>query len=160
MAGLKELPFKYRLLIKAYPWRRVNPVPWTPLKKKLEECRLVLVSSAGIITEDQKPFDNTIRGGDPSIREIPVDVETASLMETHRSKVFDHSGIHEDLNLAFPIDRLRELARSGRIGSLNHRHISLMGSVSAPGRLIKKTIPLVAPQLVADGVDVALLIPV
>jgi hypothetical protein len=35
-----------------------------------------------------------------------------------------------------------------------------MGSVTAPGRLIKKTIPLVVPQLVSDDVDIALLIPV
>ena len=160
MARLSELPFKYRVFLKAYRWCRIDPVPWTPLEKKLEECRLVLVSSAGIIASGQKPFDNTIRGGDPSMREIPVDIDVASLIETHRSKVFDHSGIREDPNLAFPIDRLRELTRAGRIGFLNHRHISLMGSVSAPGRLIKKTIPLVAPQLVADGVDVALLIPV
>ena len=160
MADLSELPLKYRLFLKTYRWRRIDPVPWTPLKKPLRECRLVLVSSAGIVTSDQKPFDNAIRGGDPSIREIPVDVEVADLMETHRSEAFDHQGIRRDPNLAFPIDRLRELTEAGRIGSLNHRHLSLMGSVTAPGRLIKKTIPLVVPQLVSDDVDIALLIPV
>ena len=99
MAQLSELPLKYRLFLKAYHWRRINPVPWTPLKKPLSECRLVLVSSAGIVTSDQKPFDNTIRGGDPSIREIPVDVEVSDLRETHRSEAFDHRGIRRDPNL-------------------------------------------------------------
>ena len=138
MADLSELPFKYRLFLKTYRWRRIEPVPWTPLKKPLRDCRLVLVSSAGIVASDQKPFDKSIRGGDPSFREIPVDVDVSTLIETHRSKAFDHRGIRQDLNLAFPVDRLRELTEGGRIGSLNHRHLSLMGSVTAPGRLIKK----------------------
>jgi len=89
-----------------------------------------------------------------------VMVAASTLIETHRSDAFDHSGIRQDPNLAFPIDRLRELTEAGRIGSLNHRHISIMGSVTAPGRLIKKTIPHVVPQLVSDGVDIAILIPV
>ena len=120
----------------------------------------MLVSSAGIVASDQKPFDKTIRGGDPSIRKIPEDIDVATLRETHRSEAFDHRGIRQDPNLAFPIDRLRELTDGGQIGSLNHWHFSIMGSITAPGRLIKKTIPLVVSQLVSDGVDVALLIPV
>ncbi len=160
MADLSELPFKYRLFVKTYRWRRIDPVPWTALKKPLSECRLVLVSSAGMVTSDQKPFDNAIRGGDPSIREVPVDVDVSTLVETHRSAAFDHRGIRQDPNLAFPIDRLRELTEAGRIGSLSPGHLSLMGSVTAPGRLIKKTLPLVVPRLISDGVDIALLIPV
>ncbi|MGD8972451.1 MAG: glycine/sarcosine/betaine reductase selenoprotein B family protein, partial [Desulfobacterales bacterium] len=149
-----------RLFLKTYPWRRVDPVPWTPLRKHLKDSRLVLVSSAGIVTSNQKPFDRTIRGGDPSIREIRSDIDVSTLTETHRSDAFDHSGIQQDPNLAFPLERLRELSEDGRIGSLNHRHLSVMGSITAPGRLIKKTIPLVVPKLVEDNVDVALLIPV
>ena len=160
MGELSEFPIKYRLFLKAYRWRRIEPVPWTPLKKPLRECRLVLVSSAGFVTSEQKPFDKSIRGGDPSVREIPADVAVSTLIESHRSEAFDHTGIRQDPNLAFPIDRLRELTEAGRIGSLNHRHISIMGSITAPGRLIKKKIPLVIPQLVSDGVDIAILIPV
>ena len=160
MGDLSEFPLKYRLFLKAYQWRRIDTVPWTPLKKPLKDCRLVLVSSAGIVTADQEPFDNSIRGGDPSIREIPFDIDVATLVETHRSDAFDHTGIRQDPNLAFPADRLREIASVGFIGSLNNRYFSIMGSVTAPGRLIKKTIPQVVPKLVDDKVDIALLIPV
>ena len=160
MGDLNEFSFKYRLFLKTYPWRRVDPVPWTPLRKHLKDSRLVLVSSAGIVTSNQKPFDRTIRGGDPSIREIRSDIDVSTLTETHRSNAFDHSGIQQDPNLAFPLERLRELSEDGRIGSLNHRHLSIMGSITAPGRLIKKTIPLVVPKLIEDNVDVALLIPI
>ena len=138
LGDLSEFPLKYRLFLKTYRWRRIEPVPWTPLKKPLSDCRLVLVSSAGIVASDQRPFDNAIRGGDPSIREIPVDVDVSTLMETHRSEAFDHRGIRQDPNLAFPIDRLRELTEAGRIGSLNHRHLSINGVGNSPGTSDKK----------------------
>ena len=160
MGDLSEFPLKYRLFLKGYQWRRIDPVPWAPLKKPLAKSRLVLVSSAGIVASDQEPFDNAVRGGDPSIREIPSDVDATTLIETHRSDAFDHQGIRQDPNLAFPVDRLEELSEAGIIGPLNHRYLSIMGSVTAPGRLIKRTIPQVVPKLVEDQVDMALLIPV
>ena len=126
MGDLKEFPLKYRIFLKTYPWRRIDPMPWTVLNKPLSESRLVLVSSAGIVTSEQKPFDNTIRGGDPSIREIPSDIDVSTLSETHRSDAFDHTGIRQDPNLAFPADRLREMAAAGTIGSLNARYLSIM----------------------------------
>jgi len=160
MGDLSEFSLKYRLFLKAYRWRSVDSVPWTPLEKPLQDSRLVLVSSAGIVTADQKPFDKFVLGGDPSVREIPYDVDVATLLETHRSDAFDHKGIREDPNLAFPADRLREMAAAGLIGSLNHRFLSIMGSVTSPDRLINKTIPQVVSKVVEDQVDIALLIPV
>ena len=160
MGDLKEFPRLYRVFLKTYQWRRIDPVPWSPLNRPLAASRLVLVSSAGIVTASQKPFDNSIRGGDPSVREIPSDIDVSTLLETHRSDAFDHTGIRQDPNLAFPADRLREMAADGAIGSLNSRFLSIMGSVTAPGRLIKKTIPHVVPRLIEDQVDAALLIPV
>ena len=160
MGELGEFSLKYRIFLKTYQWRRIDPVPWSQLNKPLTECRLVLVSSAGIVTSEQKPFDNSIRGGDPSIREISCDIDVSTLLETHRSDAFDHTGIRQDPNLAFPADRLREMTAAGTIGSLNPRYLSIMGSITAPGRLIKKTIPRVVPKLIEDQVDVALLIPV
>ena len=160
MSELSELPLKYRLFLKAYPWRRIDPVPWQPLQKPLKDCRLALVSSSGFITADQAPFDETIRGGDYSFREIRSDVVVNRLIDSHRSGSFDHSGIRKDPNLALPISRLQELEKEGRIASLNHRHLSFMGSITAPGRLLKKTLPGALKLLKDDAVDVALLVPV
>ena len=108
MGDLREFPLKYKLFLKAYPWRRIDPVPWAPLHKPLKDSRLVLVSSAGFIQPGQKPFDESIRGGDCSFREIPSDTDVTALVDTHRSDAFDHSGIRQDPNLAFPISRMRE----------------------------------------------------
>ena len=35
MATLGQLTLTERLLLKAYPWRRIEPVPWTSLQKPL-----------------------------------------------------------------------------------------------------------------------------
>ncbi len=160
MGQLREFPLRYRLFLKTYPWRCNDPVPWAPLQKPLKDCRLAVVSSSGFITNGQAPFDESIRGGDYSFRKIPSDMNANELIDTHRSKIFDHSGLRQDPNLAFPIRRMQELVIKGRIGSLTSRYLSFMGSITAPGRLIKKTLPAVVKLFKDDGVDVALLIPV
>ncbi len=160
MGETSEFSLTIRLFLKAYRWRRIDPVPWTPLKKPLNECRVALVSSAGFVLPEQAPFDESVKGGDPSFREIPSDTDVRRLLDTHRSESFDHAGLRQDPNLAFPLDRFRELAAAGRIGSLNGRHLSCMGSITAPGRLIANTAPPAARLLVEDGVDAAVLVPV
>ena len=160
MATLDSLRLTDRIFVRTYPWRRIDPVPFTPLGKPLSSCRLALVSSAGLVLPGQPPFDEKVRGGDFSFREIPGDADVRALIDTHRSGAFDHTGVHSDPNLAFPLDRARELAASGFIGSVNRTHLSFMGSITAPGRLVRETAPEAARLLVADGVDVALLVPV
>lgn len=160
MASVSDLPLSARLFLKTYPWRRIDPVPWAPLRKPLHEARVALVSTAGLVLPSQERFDNDIRGGDWSYRETPSDADTATLIDTHRSASYDHSGVRADANLAFPIDRMGELAAEGAIGSVNHRHFSLMGSITAPGRFMAQTAPVVADALTADGVDAVLLVPI
>lgn len=160
MGDLSEFNLSVRLFLKTYRWRRVDPTPWTPLRKPLSDCRLALVSTAGLSLPDQPPFDETIRGGDFTYREIPAETPVSLLRENHRSESFDHSGIQQDPNLAFPMDRIREWVSEGRLGSSNHRHLSFMGSITAPGRLVQQSAPEAATLLARDQVDVALLVPV
>ena len=160
MGEFSEFSLSVRVFLRAYRWRRIDPVPWAPLEKPLAECRLVLVSSAGFVSRDQQPFDESVRGGDVTFRRISNDVDVADLIDTHRSESFDHTGLSRDPNVAFPLDRVRELAESGRLGSLAPTHLSLMGSITAPGRLVRDTAPEVANALLHDSVDVALLVPV
>ena len=160
MATIDDFSLPIRLLIKTYRWRRIDPVPWAPLRRPLAESRLALVSSAGFILPGQEPFQVNLSGGDGSFREIPADTDVASLTDTHRSDSFDHRGMVLDPNLAFPIDRVRELAAAGRIGEVAPRHLSFMGSITAPGSLIRDHAPAAGRLLRQDGVDVALLVPV
>jgi D-proline reductase (dithiol) PrdB len=41
---------------------------------------------------------------------------------------FDRTGLQEDWNVAFPLERLKELAADGVIGSVAETHYSFMGA--------------------------------
>lgn len=155
VASVDELSLRHRLFLKTYPWRRIDPVPSAPLRRPLSEARVAIVSTAGLVAPDQEPFDEHVRGGDSSCREIRDSIDVSSLIDTHRSETYDHTGVQSDPNLAFPIDRLHELH-----GNVNHRHFSFMGSITAPGRLVRESAPEVAEKLVEDGVDAVLLVPI
>lgn len=78
---------------------------------------------------------------------------------THSSVHFDRSGFREDVNTVFPLDRLRELADSGVIGSVAARHYSLMGA-GWPPEMIEPTCDELATALRADEVTAVCLVPV
>ncbi|MDZ4863524.1 MAG: glycine/sarcosine/betaine reductase selenoprotein B family protein [Gemmatimonadota bacterium] len=160
MGDLDEFPLALRLFLRAYPWRRIQPLPWSPLRRPLREARVALVTSAGFVLPGQELFDGAVRGGDSSFRVIPGDARVDQLIDAQRSESFDHAGMRQDPNLALPLDRLREMAARGRIGSVAPRHLSYMGSITAPGRLIKETAVAGASLLTKDQVDAALLVPV
>jgi len=160
MGDLSEFPLHVRAFLRAYRWRRIEPLPWTPLRKPLNRARVALVTSAGLIPPDAVPYDPRIRGGDYTYRWIPVSAQLRRLANNHRSESWDTSGFERDPNVVFPLDRLRELERVGLIGEINRRHASFMGSITAPGRLIRHSAPEVAAELVGDQVDVAVLVPV
>lgn len=160
MVRIRDLALAHRIFASTYRWRVIRDVPAARLRRPLVSCRVALVSSAGLVARGDEPFDEGVRGGDFSYRLIRADVDVQSLEEHHRSDAFDHSGIAEDRNLGLPLERLRDLERAGDIGSVAPRHVSLMGSITAPGRLIRHTLPEVADELVADQVDVALMVPV
>jgi D-proline reductase (dithiol) PrdB len=160
VAKLSDLKLKHRLYMQAYPYRHIDWRPGAQLRKPLSESKIAVVTSAAFYGVDQKPFDPTIRGGDYSYREIPEDVALETLRIGHKSNAFDHTGIERDKNLALPLDRLRELKQEGVIGEVAKRHYSLMGSITAPGRLVTATAPEIASKLAEDGVDAVLLTPV
>jgi D-proline reductase (dithiol) PrdB len=160
MARLEDLKLSHRLFMKAYRYRSVDWSPGARLVKRLNEARLALVSTAGLHLPDQPAFDAAIKGGDASFRELPNNVEIDQLRIAHRSSAFDQTGALKDRNLVFPLDRFRELVARREVGSLNHRHVSFMGSITAPGKLISETAPQVAARLREDQVDAVFLVPV
>ncbi len=167
MAQIDDVELTERLFLKGYPFWKYSPRPndpasmaVTPLRKPLPACTVALVTTAGLSLPDQRPFDATIRMGDTSFREIPATI-SPQLLEMHqRSWAFDHTGVLRDRNLAFPLDRLREMVERGAIGAIAPHHYSFMGSIAGPRKLIHETAPEVARRLVADAVDVVLLTPV
>jgi D-proline reductase (dithiol) PrdB len=160
MAQTEDLSLSNRLFMKTYRYRSVDWSPGARLKKPLPESRIALITTAALYLPSQHPFDDDLRGGDFSFRELPGDLDVKELRIAHRSSAFDQSGARKDRNLVFPLDRFRELVRTKALGSLNHRHFSFMGSITAPARLIADTAPAVAALLQQDEVDAAFLVPV
>ena len=91
----------------------VNPegvpesTPWTPMTKRLSECTVAIVTTAGVHLKGQTLFDMGDRDGDPSYRAIPASAPKDAYMITH--DYYDHSDAEKDINIVFTIDRLREM---------------------------------------------------
>ena len=118
------------------------------------------MTSAGLYRPGvDQPFVKSL-GGDTSHRVIPDDVDLQSLAIGQTSDAFDRAPMQADRNMGLPLDRLHELVSAGVVGSAAPRHVSINGSILAPGRLVRDTGPRVADVLRADQVDAALFVPV
>ena len=160
MGKLSDLKLKYQVLIKGYPFRRVDWRPGAVLSKPLNQARIALITTAGFYLPDQQPFDQSFRHDDCSYREIPWGTPTNIFQIGQSSDAFDHSGIEADRNLTLPLDRLQELIDDGIIAESAPRHFSIMGSIIAPARLISDSAPEIARKLLDDHVDGVLIAPV
>ncbi len=160
MAKLSDLKFTYLLYMKAYRYRSFDWAPGAVLRKPLAVSKIAVVTTAAFYAPGQEPFDEKFKGGDFSYRILPAETDLASLRVGHKSDAFDPRGIEADRNVALPLDRLREMASAGEIGSVAPRHFSFMGSIPAPARLVSQTAPEAARMLQDDGVDAVLLTPV
>lgn len=122
--------------------------------KPLAERRVAIVSTAGLHRRGDRPF----RPGDGSYRVIPAETRGNELVMSHISVNFDRTGFQQDVNTAFPIDRLRELAADGTVGSMAAVHYSFMGAF--PPAAAEPHAAHLAGLLKADKVDAVLLVPV
>jgi D-proline reductase (dithiol) PrdB len=133
--------------------------PFTPLSKPLDRCRIALVTTGGVHSKNQKPFDMSDKNGDPSYRELPSDINVAQLTITH--DYYNHADALADPNLVLPIEPLRQLLHQGLIGSVGSRFYSFMGHIQSEHlkTLTEITALEVAAALKVDAVDVAFLTP-
>lgn len=133
------------------------PLPGEPfvLGPPLAQRRVAIVTTAGVHPSVQPNFD--LR--DTGYRVIPGDIDGRDLAMSHSSVNFDRSGFQQDINVVFPLDRLRELADAGEIGSVAAFHYALNGAGWEPHE-IEPTAAELATMLAADKVDAAVLAPV
>lgn len=149
-----------RAQLALYPWRRIEPVPWTQSTTPLARSRVALVTSAALYRPGYDTPFARVHGGDPSMRWIPDDTAARDLVVGQPSHAFDRAPVERDRNLALPLDRLHELVARGCVGSAAPRHVSINGSMTAPGRFLRQTAPGIAAGLQEDGVDVVLFVPI
>ncbi len=153
MARLNEIPEPMRLHIAGLECPKFETHPWAE-SAPLYQRRVAMISTAGLHHRDDRPF--TIMSGDYRI--IPGNIATNDLMMSHISTNFDRTGFQQDWNVVFPLDRLRELADQGFIGSVADFHYSFMGATDP--KLMEQTARDLAGLLKKDRVDAILLVPV
>ena len=153
------------MLSKSIPEEARHPeIPFTPVARPLAECRVALLSTAGLSMKGDAPFDmeyerqNPTRG-DSSWRRLGADATADSIEANHLH--IDTGYIERDLNVALPLDRLRELAAAGRVGAMADSHYSVMGyQGSDTTQLEQESAPAIAAAMKSEEVDLALLAPV
>ena len=138
-----------------FPAREHDDSPFTPLRKPLSEAKLALVTTAGLHLHGDTPFSS----GDQTFRVIPSSATAADIIQSHTSIGFDRTAFMRDINVTFPIDRLRELVEAGTVGALSENFYSFLGANRDPKTMIEETGPEVARELLGEGVDAVLLTP-
>ena len=120
----------------------------------LAERRIAVVSSAGLGRRGDRPFGP----GAVDYRVLPSDSDANDILMSHISVNYDRTGFQQDLNIVYPVERLKEMAARGEIGGVAAHHYSFMGaSDPAPMQPFAED---VAVAMQAEGVDTALLVPV
>ena len=120
----------------------------------LNERRVALISTAGLHRRGDRPFEI----GATDYRVIPGDAGPEDLVMSHISTNFDRTGFQLDWNVMLPLERLREMAADGEVGSVADYHYSFMGA-SDP-KAMRSTVKRLAGLLAADRVDAVVLAPV
>jgi D-proline reductase (dithiol) PrdB len=155
MPRLDRLPQANRTTLLTFPAQVNERAPFVTLGKPLEACRLAIVTTAGLHRRGDRPFDP----GDQTYRVIPSDTGTSDIVQSHTSIGFDRTPIMRDLNISFPIDRVRELVTRGELGGLAPVCYSFMGALRDAARIEGETGPAVGRRLHDEGADVALITP-
>ncbi|MCJ7686564.1 MAG: glycine/betaine/sarcosine/D-proline family reductase selenoprotein B [Desulfobacteraceae bacterium] len=153
MVHIDRLPnaTKKHLLNLACPTFETTPFVQPPPPEKR---RVAIITTAGLHRRNDRPF--TL--GSDDYRVIPGDTKANDLVMSHVSTNFDRTGFQQDLNVVFPLDRLREMAERGQIGSLADYHYSFMGATE-PEKM-ESAARKMASLIKEDGVNVVLLVPV
>lgn len=153
MARLDRMTAQERDHYSNMPCPTFDTDPWV-VGPPLTEQKIALISTAGLQRRGDRPFSP----GASDYRLIPADTPSTKLVMSHISTNFDRTGFQQDWNVVFPIDRLRELAEAGGIGSVAQYHYSFMGATD-PAAMEPRAREL-GQIMRVEGVDAALLIPV
>src|SRR5713226_9442279 len=136
------------------PWVESEGVPWTPLQKPLADCTLMMLASAGVHCKTDPPFQSP---NDLTFRLIDSSVDAASLTPSHPAPIRRPG--QADVNVVFPIERLRELQAEGVFRALTPHHVSILGAIKQFRELHYEMAPAIAAHVRQEGADLLLLVP-
>jgi D-proline reductase (dithiol) PrdB len=153
MARPEDIPQPTRDVVLNLPCPSFDTTPFVA-GPPLAQRRIAILTSAAIIRRGDKPFPF----GSGEARFISADTPTGDLLISHVSINFDRAGWQRDVNVVYPIDRLRELAAAGEIGAVAPTHYTVMGSTDPAA--MEDAVDQIAGQLKQERIDAVLLTPV
>lgn len=154
------MPFSYSRLfeeITGQPFENrpvFDPPRLSPLRKSIAECTLGLLVTCGAQVPEDPLLGET---EDISFRLIHRDTPLSRLIVAHKTKV--RKWAVEDLNVAFPLDRMKELEAEGEFKRLAHTAISIVGSIQRYTELVEQTVPAIKQIYDSQGVDLVFIFP-
>jgi D-proline reductase (dithiol) PrdB len=153
MARIEDIPQPTRDSVLAVPCPAFETTPFVS-GPPLAQRRVAIVSSAALIRRGDMPFPF----GSAECRFLPASTPLDEILVSHVSINFDRAGFQRDVNVVFPIERLRELAVDGVIGGVADTHYTVMGSTDPVGMVAAAD--QIAGQLRQERIDSILLSPV
>lgn len=153
MARIEDIPQPTRDNILALASPELPGSPWIQ-PKPLAQSRIAILTSAALHRRSEMPLP----AGTAEFRELPAALTPADILMSHISINFDRAGFQRDINVAYPIDRLRDLARAGLVGAVADTHYSVMGSTDPQTMTV--TADAIVGRLKQEQIDTVLLCPV
>ena len=123
MARMEDLVESEQAHMRDLALTTYDTAPWVD-GPPLSERRVAIVTTAGLGLRGDDGFGL----GAADYRVIPAETDSGDILMSHISVNFDRTGFQDDVNVVFPIDRLRELKDAGVIGSIASRHFGFMGA--------------------------------
>lgn len=127
--------------------------PWVE-GPPLSERRVAIVSTAALNLRSDAVFQHD----STDYRIIPGDADPRDIVMSHISVNFDRTGFQQDLNICFPLERLKELAADDVIGSVADFHYTLSGAADPLD--LEPSAREITKHMKAEGVDTVLLVPI
>jgi D-proline reductase (dithiol) PrdB len=145
------------------------PLPQAQLKQSLSQSRVALFTTGAVALKDQEPFypaewsyeeavrhARTFSQRDPTLKLIPKTTPNDQLRVDHIA--YDLRAAERDINVIFPLERLRALEAAGELGELAPTAYSFHGLTNVI-RLRDVFAPEWAKLLRQEGVEAAVLTP-
>lgn len=140
-----------------YEWTVNQPASLTALSKPLKDCRVSVLTSGGVSHCTMPAWNPDARN---DFRLDAVEPKASGADFVVNDSYYDTTDAEQDVNTVFPIDRLREIAADGEIGSVAQRLWSgFMGRIYKRTYVTEVAAPAWADELTTDEVDLVLLVP-
>ena len=137
-------------------------IPWTPMKKLINQTTIALVTSAGMSLKIDLPFDmgrekKEAIWGDRSYRTIPRGTTEKDIEVNHLH--INTNWIKQDINVILPLARMAEFENERIIGRLANTAYSFYGFQWQSTDFLKEAIEPISKKMKLEGVEAVLMTP-